>query len=181
MLYWAAMFTHVRAVSFLFVFAMASAAQSPAQNWTSVTAIAVGTSVRVSVGSRTVNGQVQGVTDDSLSINSGKGQEIFTRPEVVRVSVKKQSHRRRNALIGLGAGAAIGAAVGAASHKDCSGFCIFYTTRGQDAGIGAIVFGGIGTAVGALIPTGGWREVYKKQTAIRKSPDSGPLDPTARI
>lgn len=156
------MLKHLRAASFLFVFAPASIAQSPVQSWTSVTAIAAGTSVRVSVGSRTVNGQVQGVTDDSLSLNSGKGQEIFTRPEVVRVSVKKQSHRGRNTLIGLGAGATIGAAVGAASHKDCAGFCIFYTTRGQDAGIGAVVFGVIGTAVGALIPTGGWREVYKK-------------------
>ena len=87
---------------------------------------------------------------------------MFTRQEVMRVSVKKKGYRGRNTLIGLGAGAAIGVVVGVASHQDCTGFCLLYTTRGQDAGIGAIIFGVIGTAVGALIPTGGWREVYKQ-------------------
>jgi hypothetical protein len=154
------MFKHIRAAAVLFVFALAAAAQSPAQNWNNVKALAVGTSVRISVGSRTVRRQVQGVTDDSLAVDSEKGQEMFTRQEVMRVSVKEKGHRGRNTLIGLGAGAAIGVVVGVASHKDCT--CFFYTTRGQDAGIGAVVFGVIGTAVGALIPTGGWREVYKR-------------------
>jgi len=156
------MFKHTCAGAVLFVFALAAAAQSPAQNWNSVKTLSVGTSVRISVGSRTVSGQVQGVTDDSLAVDSGKGQEMFTRQEVVRVSVKKKGHRGRNTLIGLGAGAAIGVVAGVASHQDCTGFCVVYLTRGQDAGFGAILFGVIGTAVGALIPTGGWREVYKQ-------------------
>ena len=49
--------------------------------------------MRISVGSRTVNGQVRSVADDSLAVDSGKGQEMFRRQEVLRVSVKKQSHR----------------------------------------------------------------------------------------
>jgi hypothetical protein len=155
------MFKHVRAVVVLLVFALAAAAQSPAQNWNNMKALPVGTSVRISVGSRTVRGQVQGVTDDSLVVNSGKGQEMFTRQEVMRASVKKQGHRERHTLIGLGAGAAIGGVVGAAGHSDCTG-PVFCDTRGADAGLGAFVFGVIGTAVGALIPTGGWREVYKR-------------------
>ena len=156
------MFKHICAAAFLFVFAFAAAAQSPAQNWNDVKALAAGTSVRISLGSRAVSGQVQGVTDDSLAVESGKGQEMFARQEVRRVSVKKTGQRGRNTLIGLSAGAAIGVVVGVASHKDCTGFCLWYTTRGQDAGIGAVVFGGLGAAVGALLPTGGWREIYKQ-------------------
>ncbi len=156
------MFKHIRAVAVLFVFTLEAAAQSPAQNWNNIKALPAGTSVRISVGARTVRGQVQGVTDDSLVVGSGKGQERFTRQEVMRASVKKQGHRGRHTLIGLGAGAAIGGVIGAAGHSDCTGFCFLNTTRGQDAALGAIVFGVIGTAVGALIPTGGWREVYKR-------------------
>jgi len=146
----------------LLVFALAAAPRLQAQNWNDLKSLAIGTRVRISVASHTVQGQVQSVGDASLAIDSGKGVEMFTRQEVTRVSVKKESHRGRNALIGLGAGAAIGAVVGAVSHKDCTGFCIFYTSRGQDTGIGAVVVGVIGTGVGALIPTGGWREVYKQ-------------------
>jgi hypothetical protein len=155
------MFKHIRAAAVLFVFALAAAAQSPAQNWNNIKALSVGTSVRISVGSRTVRGQVQGVTDESLVVDSGKGQEMFTRQEVMRASVKKQGHRGRHTLIGLGAGAAIGGVILAAGHSDCTG-PVFCDTRGQDAALGAFVFGVIGTAVGALIPTGGWREVYKR-------------------
>lgn len=150
-----------RAAAFLFVFALAASAQSTAQSWNDVKTLAAGTSIRISAGSHTMSGQLQEVTEESIAIESGKKQQAFRRQDVTRVSVKKAAHRGRNTLIGLGAGAAIGATVGAASHQDCTGFCLFYTTRGQDAAIGAAVFAVIGTAVGALIPTGGWREIYK--------------------
>ena len=151
------MHQHLRAAAVLFVFALAASGQSPAQNWNNVKALAAGTPVRVSVGSHNVRGSVQAVTDDSLAVDSGKGQQVFTRQEVMRVSVKKQSRRGRNALIGLGAGAAVGAAAGAADHSDGS----FLFSRGQEVGLGAVVFGVIGTVAGALFPTGGWREVYR--------------------
>ena len=106
--------------------------------------------------------QLQGVTDDSLGIDSGKGRETFTRQEVKRVAVKKQGHRGRNTLIGLGTGAAIGAVAGAAYYTPCTGLCILNPTRAQDAGVGAVVLGVVGAVVGALIPTGGWHEVYKQ-------------------
>ncbi len=156
------MLKNFRPMALLLLFALSAAAQPPAQDWTVVKALGTGTSVRVSAGSRTVSGQLQGVTDDSIEIDSGKTQTTFKRQEVTRVAVKKEGHRGRNALIGLGTGAAVGAAAGAASHKNCTGFCIFYTTRAQDAGIGAVVLGVVGALVGALIPTGGWHEVYKQ-------------------
>jgi hypothetical protein len=114
--------------------------------------------VRISVGSRTVRGQVQGVTDDSLAVNSGKGQEMFTRQEVGQVSVKEKGHRGRNMLIGLGIGAGFGAALGAAP---CSGYACS-SSKGLNVAAGAVVIGVIGTLVMAVSPTGGWREVYEQ-------------------
>jgi hypothetical protein len=138
------------------------ALSAAAQDWTAVKALGTGTSVRVSAGSRTVSGQLQGVTDDSLAIDSGKTQSTFKRQEVTRVAVKKQAHRGRNTLIGLGVGAAAGAAAGAAYAAPCTGWCLLQPTRAQGAGIGAGVLGLVGAVVGALIPTGGWHEVYKQ-------------------
>ncbi len=160
LLHLAAMFTNRRSAGLLLFFAFTAAAQLPAQTWADVKALPSGTSVRISAGSKTVTGTLQGTTDDSLLLDSGKDQKSFPRQEVMRVSVKKQSHRGRNSLIGLGVGAASGAAIGAAAHKDCTGFCIFNESRGIDAGVGALVIGILGALAGALIPTGGWREVY---------------------
>ena len=159
MLYLAAMIKRVRAVAVLFVFALAAAAQTPVQNWNNVKALSVGTSVRLSVGSRTVRGQVQGVTDDSLAVDSGTGQEMFTRQEVRQVSAMKNGHSRgRNMLIGLGIGAGAGAALGAplcgGSGYSCS--------KGLSAGIGAGLFGVFGALASAFFHTGGWREVYQR-------------------
>jgi hypothetical protein len=151
----------IRAAAFLFVFALAAAAQPPAQSWQDVKALTAGTAVRISAGSHTTSGQLQQVTDDSIVEESGKTQQSFRRQDVMRVSVKKDAHRGRNALIGLGAGAAIGAITGAASHQDCTGYCPFYTTRGQGAAIVAGAFAIVGTIVGTLIPTGGWHEIYR--------------------
>ena len=162
LLYLAAMFKHIRAAAVLFALALVLAAQSPAQNWNDVKALSVGTSVRISVGSRTVTGQVQRVTDDSLVVDSGKGQEMFTRQEVMRVSTKTKSHRLRNTLLGLGigTGAGFGIGVGVGRANDCSsGFLCGLNTAAGGAVGGAIGLVG-GTVIGAVIPTGSWHEVY---------------------
>lgn len=155
------MLSNFRLPALLLFFTLAAAAQSPVHDWASVKGLAAGTSVRVSIGSRTVSGQLQNSTDDSLGVNSGKGPETFARQDVTRVAVKKQSHRGRNTLIGLGAGAGLGAVVGAASYSPCTGLCILHTTRAEDAGAGAAALGLVGAVIGALIPTGGWHEIYK--------------------
>ena len=94
-------------------------------------------------------------------MSSEKGQETIKQQEVMRVSLKKTGHRRRNILIGAGIGAGGGLTLGAVAAGTCSG-----TLCGGHgpavvvgvAGAGALV----GTLVGAVIPTGGWREIYKK-------------------
>ena len=140
--------------------ATTAVAQTNVTDWNTVKALTTGTEVRITAGSRTVSGKIDRITDDTLVVTSGKGPEMFTQQEVTRVSVGKQGHRGRNTLIGLGIGTGAGLGVGAAvDAQPCKGFCIF-----PNAGkvvftpLGAIV----GTLVGVAIPTGGWREIYKK-------------------
>src|SRR5258708_2851161 len=108
------------AFAVLFLGAFTAAAQSPAQNWKNVTALTAGTEVRITAGSLTVRGQVRNVTGDTLVVDSGKGQEMFTRQEVTRVSVRKKGHRGRNTLIGLGLGAGGGLGLGLANRSGSS-------------------------------------------------------------
>jgi len=148
-----------RIAAALLLLAATVAAQTNASNWNTVKALAAGTDVRILNGSRTVNGKIEGVTDETIVVNSGKGQETFKQQDVMRVSLKKNGHRMRNALIGLGVGAGVGVGVGAAADANCTGLCFggnfgkaIFTPLGAVAGV----------LVGALIPTGGWREIYKK-------------------
>jgi len=157
------MFKHIRVAAVLFAFAHA-AAQSPGANWNNVKTLAARTPVRIVLGSRTVDGDVQNVTDDSIAVNSGKGQEMFTQQEVKQVSTRRKGHRLRNTLLGLGigTGAGIGIGLGIGHASDCSsGFLCGLNTAAGGALGGAIGLVG-GTVVGAVIPTGGWREIYKK-------------------
>jgi hypothetical protein len=146
--------------------------QSPAlphgkSGWNNVTALARAAEVQVNLsGSRIVRGGVLNVTEDSLAVNSATGEETFTRQQVLRVSVRKPSRRGRNALIGLGIGAGAGVGIGAASvSKSCPGLGSFPCSPGLEAmavGVGIFTGAGVGAVIGALIPTGGWREVYRQ-------------------
>lgn len=152
---------HLRGAILVLAFTAPAAAQSTAQSWDSVKALTAGESVRVTAGSGTVSGPLQIATDDSLTVGTGQGSQIFTRQQISRVSVKKQNHRGRNTLIGLSVGAAAGAGAAAAAHGSNSSSGFNFGSRGAWAGAGAAIFGVLGAIVGAVIPTGGWQDVYK--------------------
>ncbi len=128
-------------------------------NWNAVKTLTPGTDVRILSGTRTLRGKIDGVTDDAIVVRSRKGAETFKQPDVMRVSLRTSGHRTRNALIGLGAGAGAGLGLGAVADASCKSFC-FGGNLGKEVftPVGAIV----GLAVGALIPAGGWREIYQK-------------------
>ena len=123
-------------------------------DWDSVQRLAPGTEVRVHLTARTsAQGQLQSATDSSLVLDLKNGQQMFSRQEIVKVSVKKKGHRGRNALIGLGVGT--GVAVWVA--KSCDGG----PCEGPAAGAAALTALLLGPAIGAALPTGGWRDVYR--------------------
>jgi hypothetical protein len=77
-----------------------------------------------------------------------------------RVSVKTQAHRLRNTLPGFGIGATAGLTLGTIADARCTGKCIEGNEPlGKEVGtpFGALV----GIIIGVVIPTGGWREIYR--------------------
>jgi len=131
------------------------------QPWDNVQAISPGTEIRMA-GPRPgdLRGTLQSVTGDSLVLSSSAGQETFTRQQVTRVAIKSKGHRGRNALIGLAVGAGAGLAIGVASDHSCRPGCFLGNNIGKTVltPLGAIV----GAVVGVLIPSGGWREIYRQ-------------------
>jgi hypothetical protein len=91
-------------------------------------------------------GRLIGITAESIKVHTGvihKAETEVRREDVMRV--RYADIRMRNTLIGLAAGVGLGAAIGAASDSS------------NDAAMGALAaagLGGIGAAVGAVLPIG---------------------------
>jgi hypothetical protein len=170
-----------RAVFLIPILSLAAAAQvpvpnrGPASQWDNVKTLAPGTQIRIADGASTpgapqqgapqqVQGTLESVTDSELVIVGGSGTQSFPRAQIAGVSVKKNGHRLRNALIGLGVGTAAGAVIGfGIGHANCGnagGWCGLNEIWG--AGIGGI--GGLigGTLTGVFWDTGGWRKIYTR-------------------
>jgi len=62
-----------------------------------------------------VTGKLESVTDNSVSVNGGKGPQAIEREQITQVSVRTNTSTR-NALIGLAVGAGGGAVAGAPGH-----------------------------------------------------------------
>jgi hypothetical protein len=150
-----------RLAAMFLLLAATAAAQTNASSWNTVKALAAGTEVRILTGSRTVSGRIDRISDDTLVLTSAGGQEVFKPQEVARVSLRGESHRRRNVLIGAGIGAGGGVGLGAAVAGSCSGTICGGHGPALVAGVGGAA-AVVGTLIGAVIPTGGWREIYRK-------------------
>lgn len=104
-----------------------------------------------------------------MTIDLSARRQSVARTSVVSVSLRGRGHRLRHMFIGLGVGAAGGLAAGAGfdaafpcRYKDLG--CVPEPNVGQYPSGKEIVtpIGGVlGLAVGALIPAGGWKEIYR--------------------
>jgi hypothetical protein len=152
-----------------FVFAREAAAQSVAapvskSDWIAVQSLAIGARIRVTTTDRkTIQGVFQSATGEGLTLGQPSGAEMLARSSIKSVSVKGPGHRMRHALIGLGIGAAGGLGAGAAVDAGCNPHAFLGCFGGPDFGkevltpVGAV----LGLGIGALLPAGGWREVYR--------------------
>jgi hypothetical protein len=145
----------------LLLLATAVFGQAPS-NWASVKQLAAGSEIRLNMtDGRKIVGAFQSATDDDLLVQTPRSPQALTRMTIAKVSTKGRSHRLRNALIGFGGGAGVGLIVGAVADNGCpKGGCF---PVGKNLGkevftpLGAL----IGVTVGALLPTGGWHELYR--------------------
>jgi hypothetical protein len=126
-------------------------------NWDRVKQLSPGQEILVvQNNAQSFQGNLQSVSDDNVVIRLAAGEQTVAKDNILRVSSRRASHRRRNLALGAGAGVGGGAAIGAAAGNPRGMF-----SRGQTAGGGAVFGLLVGAAVGAAIPTGGWHEIYR--------------------
>jgi len=132
-----------------------SLAKSAQNNWDNLKELRPGQKIEVVDSSmKTLKGAFVSFTDEAISLQAGKREESVARAKVVRVSVRDNSHRTRNMLLGSGILGGIilipaGILLGQQSNEGNScGACVAAIVAG---------FGG-GAALGA-IP--GSRTVYR--------------------
>jgi len=152
----------VRGFVALLVIAVTARAQPALEDWNNVKALGAGPQVRIKMGKRTIRGYIQGASDDTVTVNTEAGKEMIARQSVTDIAVRKAGHRGRNALFGAGIGAAFGVLSASTTYSPCTNCFTPGPSKGAVIAAGAVVFGGIGAAIGALIPSGGWRGVYRR-------------------
>lgn len=106
------------------------------------------------------------VLPDALVLNVDGEARIHAASGIREIGVRGPTHKLAGALIGLGAGAAVGFAIGNASEPD------FIFSRGSLRLIGALFFGplgaGVGTVVGCVV-RGKGRIVYQAPPRVSGS------------
>ena len=123
--------------------------------WEKMEALRTGESVRVDTAQARQSGMLETIGRDAITFRSNKDQLItILRADVTRVYTGSRSNRMRNLLIGVAAGAAVGAVLYGTLGQ-------FYRNEtGDEPGLLVIPIG-VGTAAGAVLPTGGWKKVYE--------------------
>lgn len=145
------------------------AAAEPQQqnsNWDNLKKLTSGEQVRVVQNdAKSYQGKFEKVTDEGIVVGVGGSEQTYTRQAVLRVSARKRGHRWRHAGIGaaVGAGAGLGIGVAVDASSKCSpttSFCFEILPNGGKE-IFTPLGGVIGAIVGAVVPSGGWRDVYR--------------------
>ena len=134
-------------------------AQNPA--WDSLKQLTNGQKIRVALNdTKSYKGEFRSVSDEAIVIHSRGADQSVPRQNVQQVYSKRPGHRGRHALIGAAIGAGAGLGTGAAIDADCSPQS-FVCTGNLGKAIVTPLFGLLGAAIGAALPTGGWREIYR--------------------
>lgn len=129
--------------------------------WSNLKQIAAGQTIKVAVkGGTSSQGDFQSATEDALVLRVAGGDRSIPRDTVQRVSLKRNGHRGKHALIGAAIGAGAGLGAGIAIDNDCAPNSIICTGNKGKA-ILTPGFAVIGAGIGALLPAGGWREIYR--------------------
>jgi len=143
-------------VAFILGLPLISFAQSTSSSWATLNSLQSGQRIQIiDTNSKTHSGLFTSVSETSISYTDSGGQKTIPHQDVRSVKLTQNKHRLRNALLAGTAGAGVGAAIGAATHKSCSSqsFCLDIGGRALPAGIGAVIGGIGGAAVGALLPS----------------------------
>ena len=128
--------------------------------WDNLKTLSPGQEIRVVLnGAKSYEGEFQSLSDNGITLRQPGGDQTLGRQDVLRVSSNGKKHRGRNALIGAAVGAGVGLGLGAAADRSSQNGIIQLHHWGLAVGapLGAL----LGAGGGALLPTGGWHDVYR--------------------
>ena len=136
-------------------------------SWDNLKTLRTGQEIRVMLNdAKSYQGELQSLSDGGITLRQAAGEQTLARQDILRISSKAQKHRGRNTLIGVAVGAGAGLGVGAVadhSARNCGNTTPCWGPMFPNLGkevltpLGALA----GAVVGALIPTGGWHDVYR--------------------
>jgi len=129
-------------------------AQDARESWDNLNQLRPGQNIQVvDMDLKSLKGRFVSVTEEAISLRTDNGETMVERDNVMRVSARG-GKRGRNALIGLGIGAAGGVAAGLGLMERETGYA--------GAVAGTIVFvAAVGAGVGAAFP--GSRTIYRAE------------------
>jgi hypothetical protein len=131
-------------------------------SWDNLGQLLPGQEIRVRQNdAKTIRGNFRSVSDEAIVLTLTIGDQTISRPNIHRISIKGKGHRGRNTLIGAGIGAGAGIGIGAADKGCPAGSGCIGLSRGGTIAIGAGAGVILGAIVGAVIPSGGWRDIYQ--------------------
>jgi hypothetical protein len=135
---------------------VAPAPAAEAKSWESLGQLSPGTPIEVIVGGHSSRGKFVSTSAEQLTIRTATGEMSFPRLDIVRVKSRAGSRRLRNALIGVGVGAAIGLITDQTLGQ-------YFRNESNPASARPLIWSvpiGIGAAAGAAIPS--YRTLYKR-------------------
>jgi len=149
------------AVAVVLAFATVAAAQTSAPSLSS--SLTIGQRVRVHSNAerRFIIGGVSAVDDEFLTVVPD-GWSPVRIPTLEIASVDASRGQKRNWLKGLVAGLAIGVGLGFAFEVDpanCGPETVYFCSRSEALAAGTVMFGAIGTGIGAFITSERWRPI----------------------
>jgi hypothetical protein len=130
-------------------------------NWSNLAKLASGARIRVVLmNGKSYTGKFRSLSDELIVVALGHGERAFERQNVLRVSTLGKSHRLRNTLIGAAVGVGAGFAFGGLADDEDY---FHFDKEDQNYTIFAPSFTVVGTIVGAALPTGRWRDLYRSR------------------
>ena len=138
--------------------ALAQGPAGPNRDWTALKTIASGSKISTTLKSgKTVTGKLTAASDTALTLTVKGNSVDVNRDDILSVFLNSRKSAKKSTLIGLGAGAVAGAAIGAAGGDDHP-FPIFLSKSTAAAGF-AIFGAGVGAVSGYLIGRTGRKRV----------------------
>jgi len=141
-------------------------------SWDNLKSLTPGQEIRVVMNNvKSYQGEFASLSDGAITLRQAAGEQTLARKDILRVSQKMgHDHQSRNALIGAVVGTWAGLGVGLAanqvifSHVNCTLGPSFNCGNPPNphwdiilASVGVLA----GTAIGAAVPTHGWRDLYR--------------------